>query len=626
LTRIVLIDKNLDLNVIPKEILQNKETKVFSLSSEAHNKLQNEKIVHDIADELLTKEERLQLFDKSLEFLSWHSQVCADDLKFEGVNLLAIFDTHEFHSYIVPILVKLLTIKRIFEKEKPTKIVCTTSLSNTIHAIIKDNVDAEFFQSVTEQKLLWDTITMKYNMGPIPISFTLSKNSYQKIKKLVETIEGFFYDFWIDRNSPKRKSVILLEFNSEWFENLLYAMKNYDGDVILVNRRRPAIWSKKSFDIIKRSGCKILNLDNMLNEDEKRRIPLLVTEYSKKMEKIWRNADFFNNIFQIEDCSFWNVIKEVVIRHYSEKLSDYLTLIWGVSNLFKNMDVRCIASLNEVGETEKAFLEFNDKKIPTILLEHGFVERVSDTKRYDKVQYVNFNDKIAVWGDQKKNYLITEYDIEPNRIIVSGSPRHDDYFNSRLEKKRSTEITVLIAPNPITEISGLASTSLELKFENTIKEVISFLRKSDNVKVIVKLHQIQIKHNKEINLLIKKIDNTIPIYSTTPIIDTINNADVVIVISSENFGTSTMLMESMILGKPTMNIVLDEKIPQFMHVKDNAVFTISINPDLEKNLQKILFDTDFQAELIKNADNFIEKFLSYRGNASERFASILKSF
>jgi hypothetical protein len=85
-------------------------------------------------------------------------------------------------------------------------------------------------------------------------------------------------------------------------------------------------------------------------------------------------------------------------------------------------------------------------------------------------------------------------------------------------------------------------------------------------------------------------------------------------------------MESMILGKPTMNIVLDEKIPQFMHVKDNAVFTISINPDLEKNLQKILFDTDFQAELIKNADNFIEKFLSYRGNASERFASILKSF
>jgi hypothetical protein len=624
LTRIVLIDKNLDLNVIPKEILQNKETKVFSLSSEAHNKLQNEKIVHDIADELLTKEERLQLFDKSLEFLSWHSQVCADDLKFEGVNLLAIFDTHEFHSYIVPILVKLLTIKRIFEKEKPTKIVCTTSLSNTIHAIIKDNVDAEFFQSVTEQKLLWDTITMKYNMGPIPISFTLSKNSYQKIKKLVETIEGFFYD--IDRNSPKRKSVILLEFNSEWFENLLYAMKNYDGDVILVNRRRPAIWSKKSFDIIKRSGCKILNLDNMLNEDEKRRIPLLVTEYSKKMEKIWRNADFFNNIFQIEDCSFWNVIKEVVIRHYSEKLSDYLTLIWGVSNLFKNMDVRCIASLNEVGETEKAFLEFNDKKIPTVLLEHGFVERVSDTKRYDKVQYVNFNDKIAVWGDQKKNYLITEYDIEPNRIIVSGSPRHDDYFNSRLEKKRSTEITVLVAPNPITEISGLASTSLELKFENTIKEVISFLRKSDNVKVIVKLHQIQIKHNKEINLLIKKIDNTIPIYSTTPIIDTINNADVVIVISSENFGTSTMLMESMILGKPTMNIVLDEKIPQFMHVKDNAVFTISINPDLEKNLQKILFDTDFQAELIKNADNFIEKFLSYRGNASERFASILKSF
>lgn len=64
---------------------------------------------------------------------------------------------------------------------------------------------------------------------------------------------------------------------------------------------------------------------------------------------------------------------------------------------------------------------------------------------------------------------------------------------------------MLLAPNPITEISGLASTNLELKFENTIKEVISILKKLDNVKIIVKLHQIQLKHNQQIHSLIKKL-------------------------------------------------------------------------------------------------------------------------
>ncbi|EGG41213.1 Hypothetical protein Nlim_2022 [Candidatus Nitrosarchaeum limnium SFB1] len=346
----------------------------------------------------------------------------------------------------------------------------------------------------------------------------------------------------------------------------------------------------------------------------------------KKIENLWENSRFFNDVFQIENCSFWNVIKTVLMKKYSEKLSEFIFLVCSAKNLSQHMDVRCIVSLNEIGETEKSFLEFNNNKIPSILLEHGFVERVDDTKRFDQLLYVHFKDNIAVWGDKKKEYLIHEYGIPSDKIIVTGSPRHDVYFNSRIKKNQSQEIIVLLAPNPITEISGLASTNLELKFENTIKEIILILKKFNNVKIIVKLHQIQLKHNREIRSLIKKIDNTIPVYSSVSVIETINNADAVIVISSESFGTSTILLESMILGKPTMNIILDDKIPEFAHVKDKSILTISNNSDLETNFKKILFDVDFRNELMKNADAFVEKFMSYRGNASEKFASILKSF
>ena len=82
----------------------------------------------------------------------------------------------------------------------------------------------------------------------------------------------------------------------------------------------------------------------------------------------------------------------------------------------------------------------------------------------------------------------------------------------------------------------------------------------------------------------------------------------------------------MILGKPTMNIILDDEIPEYRYVKDKAVLTISCNSNFEKHFKNILFDADFRKELIHNADTFVDEFMSYRGNASDKFASILKSF
>ena len=222
--------------------------------------------------------------------------------------------------------------------------------------------------------------------------------------------------------------------------------------------------------------------------------------------------------------------------------------------------------------------------------------------------------------------MINEYDVEPSKIIVTGSPRHDDYFNSRSIQKSSKKITILLAPNPITEMHGFASTALELKFSDTIKKILIILKQFKNVQPIIKLHAIPLLHNTKIKLLINELDSTIPIYQSTRIIETINKSDIVIVLSSESFFTSTMLLESMILGKPTMNIILDDDIPKFSHILQNAVHTISYNDNLENNLKKILFDDKFKNKITKNADIFVSNFLAFPGHASEEFAKILKSF
>lgn len=624
-TKIIFIQNISDIESLPKNIFWEKDVTIFSFSTNIHKELKSQKINHIIADNFLDQDERLELFDKGLSFLN-NFKTISNELKFKEIDLLKLFDTHELLSYLVPNLVKFIIVKKIIEKETPTIIYANNTFKKIILSIIKENeIKTYFHENKIEESLLWDNITIKYSLMKIPIHFTLSKNNYLKTKKFLETVVNIFHNISLDLTDSTKKSIILLEFNPELWENLFNNLKNYDGNIILVNRRRPAAWSKKSLNIIKNSNIKILNFDKILTQNEVQRIPIIVNEYLEKIKKSWKNSEDISNSFYIENCNFWNIIEKNILEIFSKKISEFIYLILISKKLFQQSDIRCIASLHELGETEKIFLECNRNKFPSIVFDHGFVERDEDTKRFDKLLYVYFKDKIALWGNIRRDYLINEYNILPKKILVTGSPRHDVYFNSRCNKKHNNEITLLLAPNPIGNFSGLSSTNLEMNFENTLNKIISIL-KEFKIKIIVKLHQIQLKHNHDIKNIISKIDKNIPIHITSSVIDSINKSDVVLVISPESFGTSTMLMESMILGKPTMNIVLDKKIPQFTHVKANAVMTITNDIQLKENLKKFLFDKNFQNELIKNSDQFIEKFLQNRGNASEICATLLKSF
>lgn len=625
---LIFISDITDLDIIPKDLLYSNDVKLFSFDFQVHHEFESRKIKHEIADNLLTQEERLKIFDKATEFRNWYSNLPSNDCTVDGINILKLFDSHEFHSFLIPYLINLVLIKRIIENEHPKKIITTTLISKLVESVIKkNNVETIFFQNTLKNKLFWDKITIKYNLGKIPLTFNLSHKTYLKIKNFLEFSFNKIYHFSFDMKQQNKKSILFLEFNPEPFSKLLEEMKNFDGNVILVNQRRTPIWSKKSINAIKNSKCKILKLENLLSDSEKQEIQFLEEKLSKKLKILWENSEFFNDFFKIEDCSFWDAIKGLMIQTYSERLLRYILLIKNIKKVFETLDIRCIVSLNEVGETEKAFLEINNNKIPSIVLEHGFLERIPKTKRFDVIgDYVNFKDRIAVWGNIKKDWLTTEHNIDSSRIIVTGSPRHDIYFNSKIKKSNSKTKTLLLAPNPLSVISGLSSTELKLRFIKVIKEVFTVVNKLDNVRLIVKLHPISLQHNEEIKSLIKELDSSIPIFLWTSVIDAINKSDAVLVISPEIYGTSTMLLESMILGKPTMNVYFDSQIPEYGHVKDKSILTITDNCDLESNLKKILLDEEFQKNLCNNADIFVKKFMSNPGTASKEFTSTLQSF
>ena len=626
--KIIFLSSVSDLNVIPKDLLQKNDMKIFSFDLDVHTELIIKKIKHEIADNLLTLDERLTIFDKIKELESWHSKIFTDDFDLEKINLLKMFDRNELLSYILPNLINFKIIKKILEKEKPIEIIATTHMSKIIQSIIKkDQIQTTFFENKNKKDLLWDKVTAKYNLGKIPLTFSLSRKKYLKLKSILETFSSFYYNFWFKFNNTKKNTILFLEFNPSLFSKLFYEMKDYDGNVILINQRRSAISTKKSIEVIRKSSCKILKLDSVLNKHEKAQIPSLVDQYSTKIHNLWNNSEIFTNIFEIDGYDVWDSIKDVMIKTYSERLFYYVSLILSAKKIINTLDIKCIVCLYESGETEKAFIETNNKKFPTILLEHGFIERTPKTKRFDMLsEYICFNDKILVWSESKKNWLIDEYDIDPSRIIVNGSPRHDDYFLSRLKNKKNKEKILLLAPNPINDINGQSSTNLKIEFNKIIKKTLDIIKTFDNVKIIVKLHPSQLQHNEEIKLLIKNYNASIPIYLWTPLIDTINSVDAVLVLTPEIHATPTMLLESMILGKPTMNVYFNKIIPEFEHIQSNAVFTVTNNDNLENSLEKFLFDENFQSILQNNADNYVDQFMANPGTASEKFASILKSY
>ncbi|NDB64026.1 MAG: hypothetical protein EB170_09245 [Nitrosopumilaceae archaeon] len=239
--------------------------------------------------------------------------------------------------------------------------------------------------------------------------------------------------------------------------------------------------------------------------------------------------------------------------------------------------------------------------------------------------YDNFRDKIAVWGETQKQYLVKHKHVDPNRIIVCGSPRHDSFFTN-ISRKNQTVKTVLLTIHSINHVSGQATIRSYVEFDNLLRRICDTIKSFKNVILVVKLHPNQDIHNQEIKKLINKIDNTIVIYQSKPIKELISSCDLLINISPEGFDPSTVLLESLILNKPTMNIVLDEQFYDFQYEKDGAIMSISASSDLDKHLHDFVFDATLQQKLVINGKHHIDNYLANHGTASKHLANYIDSY
>ena len=622
---LVLLDSTFQYS---KADIKKDHAKIIAFDVPTHHNLSSLDISHSLSDDYLKRAEREELYDFVISMYNWYTNVPeSKDLEFDGVNLLSLMSPLEFHEYFLSNLITFFSIKNIIEQEKPHEIFLTGRLSKFLdsffdkkHITVLNDPNLIYDKGGQDKGFTADQIELRFNVFSKPVSMYISKKTYSKLKNIYENTICSFFNLWFNPHKQE-KGVLLLEFNPAVYNELLTNLNSTGKPIILLNRRRSAIWNKESLKILKKcTNCKILNDKKFLNSNDKSNLSELKKRYHLNLQNLWQNEKLFQRLFSKSGISFWHIVKKKMIDLHYNRLDEYLEYLFTVKKALESLNLDSIVMLNETGETENAVLKINKSKISTFLLQHAFARFVPDFLdeqwRYEDQRMVSFqSDKFLIWGKTDFEFF-SKFGIREDKLIITGSPRHDSF--SIEHGLSSSKKLILLTLTPITDRTGLADINLAIKYEKLLKKLLDFIKQSNNIDIIIKLHPGENWHNSSLVNFFQKNYHNIPVYQTRSPKGLIQSSDLVININNEIYDHSTIMLEAMVLQKPVLQISLDNQFQNSDYDSGNPILALSYEADWEKHIKKILFEKNFSEQMILNSNIHLKNFLSFQDNASKK--------
>lgn len=619
---IFIVDNIDDVTKLKDLISSHPDSRIFSLNYFSHNILTKNSITHEVGDDCLTRTDKNIIDNKTIETASnWYLQSHIEKhLIFDGINLANIIEMEMF-DYVSKIYKTALTIIRIIENEKPKTIVDVTDFHDLIQKICKqNNIDLITSHEIKQSSAYFDKINIKYNVGSLPLSITISKNQYKRLKNTFDKITKHILKFNESYDATK-KSILLLDFNPLQYDLLLNELSKSGKNVLLLNQRRPAAWNLQAFRIIRSLGCKIVNLNDFRKKIEN------IIQHEKQtklteLEAMWNSDSIFEEIFKIGNHSVWFSIKNSFSKMCNTRFLESIERLILLRQLFTAFNISVVLEWAETGPHEKEVIHVAKKHgIKSIMLQHAMSP---SGEIWDKAgRFFSFfsrpliSDKQAVWGETTKKYAV-EYGHNQDNIIVVGSPRHDKFFHV---KKIDNSGTILLATTGVSEFFAETSTTFDyIKFNDFVREVCRVVKNLNGKKLVLKPHPQPDFVNNIIDL-IKEIDPQIQIILDADLADLINSCELLI-----TFKNSTIALESIILNKPTISLQTDKWAEDGEIVKEGAILSISKIEDIGHGIHQILDNKEFKTKLLKNSQEFVQKYLANPGSASKVLANFLASF
>ena len=273
---------------------------------------------------------------------------------------------------------------------------------------------------------------------------------------------------------------------------------------------------------------------------------------NENINSLFSNDDLLSEIFSINNDSFWPYMKNYFKNYCLDRFTEAIREMIGSKKLLKSLKPKVILHFFGVALQEKILIhQANTEKISSIMLQHGaphiFMPGWAKFNPMSGTLPI-FDEKMAVWGEMMKEYALNN-GMDENNLIVSGSIRHDPYFENNFRNSGKGIILVALMPYFFKRADDQSISSFD-KYEQSLIIICNLLKKISDRKKIMKLHPTDMKFNSVfIEPIIKKIDPTIQIVVDADLTKLIPKAEIVI-----TQGLTTFILDSNIFKKPIIEL------------------------------------------------------------------------
>ena len=605
---IVFFESSTDLKNIEKFIPKSCSV-IITFDYKSHEILTRRKISHKISDSFLDENDIYFLQQEAYRLTKWFETEVSDSITYENINLGELFYI-DFYFILLPILKKFFEITRIIKKHPHAKFFT----SSAHYEMIK-----QFSSSVISLggkklpvKFYLDTMSNRFEIGGKYVTINISKKRYNSLKKLTEKI----IVKKIQKMNPSKKTILLTEFDPLKYTKIFSPELQNISNILLYNRRRPAIWNLQSLSILKKSGCGIISENHLMDKTLSNSIQKNDQLSKNFIQSLLNHEDFLESFFAINGASFWQSIKHNFIQLCKSRFKNALTEIMLAKKLFEEFTPSAVIVLSEMGFQEQILIHVAKKfQASVILLQHGL--NFDDKAAFEVNQFLgvipNRSDKIAVWGPLDKKYL-EECKIPLKKIQVIGNPYFDELFeehNQTLDENKRFVLLAAQSPNVGSFVIDAQAKTME-KYLESIRTICNTVLKADK-ELIIKLHPDPAEL--DITSFVQKIDPNIQVIKTGSISDLIRSCDVLVTID-----ISTVTLEAQISEKPVISV----SVKNYNIGDDNCSFFKSKScirteiQNFEMNFNRLLQDQEFKRETINRGKKYVDNYLSNKGNASQK--------
>ena len=617
INNIILLDSNTDISKI--SLSDYDELKIISFDFEIHKILNKKKIQHLISDELLSDTNLLMIQKNAYLLSQWYNEKSIEKyLKYENVNLGSLIQS-EFINILVNYSKRFQECLNIIEKfGTEVNYICgglnyeiMNELSSKLIKIKYENSNDLFFPL--------DSLNIKMKIGIKNISkeFSIPQNIFKRLKKISEESSHFLSNSVI--NSDK-KTILLSEFSTLSYEPLLSKFPNSQLNMVIFNRRQPAVWNKKTFSIIKNSNIIVENETTLIKSKIKSKIKEDSVRVEEKISNMFKNSNFFNSFFSLDGNSFWKPFSLHFIKYFKERSKNFIREVQISKQILEKYNFSLILILSEVGPNEKILLQLkNSKNIPKLLLQHGLINDSIEGYEHNVANGVIpiESDGGIVWGKVNENYL-KKIGIPSEKIHTLGTPLFDNLQKSDLSLENN-DYVLFATSGPTKEDSfDLTVKTIEKNFK-TIKQIAETVVTKYKMKLIVKIHPSPDEFDPT-NIL-KKISPEIKIVKTGKISELIKNCKILIVVDE-----STAIIDAHLLNKPVLSISVKTEEFGIPTILKNGSCIKSELGSFDKDFSKIINDQNFQNEISSNANESVKNYLSNTPNNSKTLLSFLENY